>query len=110
MNPYLPPPATSTSGPQTQGTDTETWRVLAVLRPDRQVFITITPARPDDPPLRDWADFQSINDMQSGTTFHITRQNALSQLDDLMRYVYPDGDEVDVIEQDTDGLVEQAVL
>lgn len=74
------------------------------------MFITISPVRPDDPPLRDWADFRSTDDMQNGTTFHITRHNAMTQMRELMRYVYPLGDEVDVIEQDAGGLVERAVL
>ncbi|KAF5686705.1 hypothetical protein FDENT_5709 [Fusarium denticulatum] len=106
MNPSNPPSATS--GPQTHGADTEIWRVLATLA-HGQLIVTIRPASPDDPPLHDWAEFRNRNDIRSGTTFNITRHNALREMHDFMRYLFPLGGEVVVTELEQIGGAKRAV-
>ncbi|KAG5753225.1 hypothetical protein H9Q69_004281 [Fusarium xylarioides] len=106
MNPSIPPSAPW--HPENQNRIPGTWRVYAFLGPNVQLVVSIRPARHDDPHLRDWADFESINDMRAGTTFLITSQNAMRELYNLRRYVFP-FHEVDVIELQTMGLDERTV-
>ncbi|KAF5713784.1 hypothetical protein FMUND_7763 [Fusarium mundagurra] len=87
----------TTSGPQTHGQDI--WRVFAMLFHNGELLVNIRRPRPDDPPLRDWTEFRSVSDMHIGTHFYITRRNAIAEVYDLMRYVYP-FEQVDVIEMD----------
>ncbi|EWG42698.1 hypothetical protein FVEG_04449 [Fusarium verticillioides 7600] len=104
MNGNLPPPAKSTSGPQTRDTGTQIWRVFVILLPNRHLQIVINNIHPGDPPLNHYADFQSIDEMRAGTSFHATRHNINIHLHRIQLFVYPDGTDFDVVVENPHGL------
>lgn len=72
--------------------------------------IVINNIRPDDPPLRHYADFESIDEMRSGTSFHATRRNIMIHLHRIELFVYPEGTDFDVVVEDPHGLALWVVI
>ncbi|KAF5615346.1 uncharacterized protein FTJAE_13389 [Fusarium tjaetaba] len=122
--------ASSTSGPQTQGADTQIRRVNVILQPNGELSaprprtpdretqflrvnvilqpndelrIVVNNTHPDDPPTNHFADFESADEMRDGTSFYATRDTILSMLHRIRSLVYPDGTEFDVDVEEPHG-------
>ncbi|KAF5530064.1 hypothetical protein FNAPI_13666 [Fusarium napiforme] len=88
---------------RTPDTESQIWRVNAILQPNGELRLVISNPHPDDPPTNHFADFESADEMLDGTSFHATRRTLMGQVHRIQLLVYPDGTEFDVVVEEPRG-------